>query len=101
MEGKEHYMVSSLAVHPDCQRRGYGTKLMLHCHELASERGLPIYLTSFPGAHKFYLGLGYRDMKYFDVDLSQWGMANRGFGVYRSYGMVWEAEGKKMMEELC
>ncbi|PVH78037.1 acyl-CoA N-acyltransferase [Cadophora sp. DSE1049] len=100
MEGREHFMVSSLAVNPDYQRRGYGTKLMLHCHQLARERGLPIYLTSFPGAHDFYLSLGYRDMKHFDVDLNEWGTTKRGFGIYRSYGMVWEPEGNRC-EGLC
>lgn len=65
---------------------------MLYCHERAARQGLPIYLTAFPGAHDLYLKLGYADKMHFDVDLNEWGTKYRGFGVYRSYGMLWEPE---------
>lgn len=68
---------------------------MLHCHDIAREKKLPIYLTSFPSAHEMYLKLGYEDKKQFDVDLNEWGVKNRGYGNYRSYGMVLEPEAQK------
>ncbi|CAL3963130.1 unnamed protein product [Diplocarpon coronariae] len=92
MKEREHYMLSSLAVRRAYQKRGLGRRLMMRCHELATEDGLPIYLTAFPSAHDMYLKLGYTDETHFDVDLNEYGTKYRGFGVYRSYGMLWQPE---------
>ncbi|KAK2630036.1 hypothetical protein QTJ16_000856 [Diplocarpon rosae] len=92
MRGREHYMLSSLAIRKQYQKRGLGRKLMMHCHELAVQDGLPIYLTAFPSAHDMYVKLGYTDETHYDVDLNEHGAKYRGFGVYRSYGMLWQPE---------
>ncbi len=77
-----------MAVHPDYQGKGLGRKLLEYCNDLADSAGLPTYLTAFPGAHGLYQKLGYKDIKHFDVDLNEWGTKHRGYGIYRSYGML-------------
>lgn len=53
---------------------------------------MPIYLHAFPGAHDLYLRMGFVEQVRLDVDLNEWGKKNRGYGVYRGRGMLWEAE---------
>jgi predicted N-acetyltransferase YhbS len=81
-------VLSQLAVLPKYQGKGIGKKLMLFCADMADEAGVPTYLTAFPGAHDMYLKLGYTDVLSFDMDLNEYGRKNRGFGVYRSSGMI-------------
>jgi predicted N-acetyltransferase YhbS len=59
-------------VHPKHQKRGLGSLLMRDCMEIADAAGLPIYLAFFSGAHPLYLRLGFKDLKYSDVDLGEW-----------------------------
>lgn len=84
-------VLQSLAVLPAYQGKGIGKKLMQQFNAIGDKEGLPIYLTAFPGAHGIYLYLGYEDKDYFDVDLNAWSREKyRGYGIYRSYGMVRE-----------
>ncbi|KUJ07680.1 acyl-CoA N-acyltransferase [Mollisia scopiformis] len=88
MVGKKHYMVSSLAVDPKHHKKGLGTRLMDHCHQIADKDGLAIYLNAFPGAHHLYLKWGYENVEKFDVDLGAYGEKYRGFGIYRTWAMI-------------
>ncbi len=57
------------------------------CLDKADQAGLPVWLVSFPAAHGLYLPFGFKDLAFFDTDLSKWGKEFCGFGVYRCYGM--------------
>jgi len=81
-------VVSLLAISRKHQGKGLGTKLMKYCSNIADEAGLPTFLTAFPGAHDMYLKLGYEDTGMFELDLNNYGKKYRGFGIYRSYGML-------------
>lgn len=84
-------VLSSFAVLPAHQGKGIGKRLMQHCNEIGDREGLPIYLTAFPGAHGIYVHMGYKDTDYFDIDLNAWSKEKyRGYGIYRSYGMLRE-----------
>jgi GNAT superfamily N-acetyltransferase len=86
-------VVSMVAILPQHQGKGLGTKIMKFCADIADKDGLPIYLTAFPGARDMYLKLGYKDIANFDMDLNEYGKKYRGFGIYRSYGMLRQPEG--------
>ncbi|KAN0089797.1 acyl-CoA N-acyltransferase [Hyaloscypha variabilis] len=88
MVGEKHYVISLLAIRPSYQGRGLGTKLMNFCADIADEARLPTFLTAFPGAHSLYLKLGYEEKTHYDLDLGSYGKKYRGFGIYRSYGML-------------
>jgi GNAT superfamily N-acetyltransferase len=81
-------VISLLAIRPSYQGRGLGTKLMNFCADIADEARLPTFLTAFPGAHSLYLKLGYEEKTHYDLDLGSYGKKYRGFGIYRSYGML-------------
>jgi hypothetical protein len=68
--------------------------LIRHCVNKADEAGLPMYLTSFPKARDLYARFGFVEKVRFDFDLNEWGVKYRGYGIYRSYGMVREPSGK-------
>jgi ribosomal protein S18 acetylase RimI-like enzyme len=87
-------VLSSLAVLPAYQGRGFGTSLIQYCNTLADTARLPTYLTAFPGAYSLYCKMDYEEVKHFDVDLNAWSKKKwTGFGIYRSYGMVREVGG--------
>ena len=54
----------------------------------AEDAALPLSVCSEPGAHKFFLTLGFKDMKHAEIDLRNWAEENSGFGVFRLTGMV-------------
>ena len=60
-----------------------GSKLVQHCADIADAAELPTYLNAFPGAHSLYEKLGFVDVDHFDVDLNEYGVKFRGFGIYR------------------
>lgn len=76
-------MLTSFAVHPKHQGRGLGSQLLQRCAEIADAAGLPTYLNAFPGAHSLYGKFGFADIGHFDVDLNEYGVKFRGFGIYR------------------
>jgi GNAT superfamily N-acetyltransferase len=81
--------VSSCGVLPKYHRQGIGSALIRHCLDIADEAGLPVSLTSFPGAHEVYLKCGFEDFLVHDTDLNAWdNHLFRGYGIYRSYIMV-------------
>jgi GNAT superfamily N-acetyltransferase len=81
-------VVSLLAISPKHRGKGFETKLMRFCSDIADEAGLPTFLTAFPRAHDMYLKLGYKDVGHFEFDLNNYGKKYRGFGIYRSYRML-------------
>lgn len=73
---------------PQLQGKGVGSQILEFLLAKADKAGLPVYLTSFPAPHRFYLRHGFRDLGYFDTDLRRWGGEFTGFGIYRTYGML-------------
>lgn len=58
----EHHHLWLLAVHPDRQRTGLGTRLLTAYHEHLDRDGITAYLeASDAGTRQFYLKHGYRD----------------------------------------
>ena len=56
--------------------------------EKAVAASVPLFLSSVPSARGFYSKMGFVDGRYGEVDLSEWGPENGGFGVYRLQGML-------------
>jgi hypothetical protein len=59
------------------------------CFDNAKAEGLPLVVCSEPEAHDFFLALGFKDTRHFDIDLSKWAPAYSGFGMFRLFGMIW------------
>lgn len=73
---------------PQLQGKGIGSQILEFLLGKADKAGLPVYLTSFPAPHHFYLRYGFRDLGHFETDLRTWAGEFTGFGIYRTYGML-------------
>ncbi|KAF8515314.1 hypothetical protein BU17DRAFT_67906 [Hysterangium stoloniferum] len=59
-EGKKHWDLHVLCVHPDWRRKGVGSALLQWGFDKAEEDGAVVYLTSSPMARPIYLAKGFR-----------------------------------------
>lgn len=82
--------LNSCATLPSHQGKGIGSMLIRYCIDKADEAGLPTHLNSFPKARNLYARFGFVEKVTFDLDLNEFGIRNRGYGIYWSYGMVRE-----------
>ncbi len=80
--------VTHMFVKPTYRRRGIGSELVRLGVERAEKAGIVLAVGAEPEARDFFLSLGFKDSKYFDVDLSQWAPKSSGFGVFRFTRMV-------------
>ena len=81
-------MITSFGVLPKYQGHGLGSLLLKKCNEIADERGLPIFLTAFPGAYDLYKKHGFEEVGHGDTDMNKFGKPYRGFGIYRQFAML-------------
>jgi predicted N-acetyltransferase YhbS len=82
--------LTHIYVKPSSRKRGIGSSLIGLCLEKGKQAGIPVFVCSEPQARQLYLGLGFRDTGFADIDLSQHGPEHCGFGVFRLSGMVFE-----------
>jgi N-acetylglutamate synthase-like GNAT family acetyltransferase len=83
----DHLVLTSIFVTPSYRKHGIGSQLVQLCIDKAKSAQLPLFLCSVPTSHQFYLKLGFKDVSYVDIDLSNWAPGYSGYGVYRLYGM--------------
>lgn len=76
-----------LFVKPSSRKQGIGSALVRYALEAARAAGLPLTACSEPPAHGFYLKQGLKGTKHVDIDLTQWGGENCGYGLFRISGM--------------
>ena len=57
-------VVTSFAVLPKYQGKGYGSLLLQKCNEIADERDLPLFLMALPKAYGLYVKNGYEEIEH-------------------------------------
>lgn len=57
----------AMIVHPDCQRRGIGSRLLAEVCSLTDEVGQDVYLESSPRGTKLYLNAGFDKIDNIDL----------------------------------
>jgi ribosomal protein S18 acetylase RimI-like enzyme len=63
-DGGVHGFILDTTVHPEYQRRGIGTELMLRAAKIAAERGIEwLHVDYEPHLYAFYRGCGYEETK--------------------------------------
>jgi len=60
MDDKPYFALEMFAVHPSCQGRGVGKRLLQHCIELAASEKIPFILESTAVGYSFYLASGFK-----------------------------------------
>jgi len=88
MAGKPHIFLNTVMVPPSKQGQGIGSALVKWMTDKADEAGLETYLSSLPAACSVYKKLGFEEVDFFEMDLSQWSKPYEGYGVFRNSEMV-------------
>jgi hypothetical protein len=60
-------------VHPDFQRRGFGTYLTHHCNAIADKTGGKTWVPARPTSAKMFRQCGFKDVATHNADLKRWG----------------------------
>ena len=60
-------------IHPDFQRRGFGTYLTHHCNAIADKTGGKTWVTARPTSVKMFRQCGFKDVVTHNADLKRWG----------------------------
>ena len=60
-------------VHPDFQRRGFGTYLTHHCNAIADKTGGKTWVTDRPSSRKMFRQCGFKEVASHNADLKRWG----------------------------
>ena len=60
-------------IHPDFQRRGFGTFLTHHCNAIADKTGGKTWVTARPTSQKMFRQCGFKGMATHNADLKRWG----------------------------
>lgn len=66
-------VVHLLAVHPDYQGKGLGSRLLKHGLDLADAEGRVVYIEATAAGYPVYAKLGFEEIDAIRVDLSKWG----------------------------
>jgi hypothetical protein len=73
--------LTHIFVAPSHRKQGIGSSLVRLAADKAKATGLPLSVSSEPGASGFFLKHGFTETKHVDVDLSQWTPPNSEWGV--------------------
>ncbi|KAI5122867.1 hypothetical protein M0805_003160, partial [Coniferiporia weirii] len=65
---RECYILRTLVVHPNVQRRGIGSALLKHCFALADAAGVPIYLEASQAGAPLYTAHGFETIRTLQVE---------------------------------
>ena len=60
-------------IHPDFQRRGFGTFLTHHCNAIADKTGRKTWVSARPSSVKMFRQCGFKDVAAHNADLKRWG----------------------------
>ena len=60
-------------VHPDFQRRGFGTFLTHHCNAIADKTGGKTWVPARPTSVKMFRQCGFKDVASHNANLERWG----------------------------
>ncbi|KAF2815164.1 uncharacterized protein BDZ99DRAFT_408908, partial [Mytilinidion resinicola] len=77
-------------VKPSHRGRGIWSSLIKLLLERGKQAGVPVYVCSEPQMRRGFLGLGFRETGFVDIDLREFAEENCGWGVFRLTGMVSE-----------
>ena len=80
MANKQYIHFNTLVVDPAAQGHGVGTALVRFVTDQADEQGIYCWLQSSQAAHGIYLRNGYKDVRSFKVDLSEFAPGGKGGG---------------------
>ena len=64
--------------------------LIRQCLTESKNLQIPTYLSAFPGTCDFYAKMGFDIVETAGIDLANWETEFRGYGVYKSYGMLYQ-----------
>ena len=60
-------------IHPDFQRKGFGTFLTHHCNAISDKTGGKTWVTARPTSVKMFRQCGFKDVATHNADLKRWG----------------------------
>ena len=60
-------------IHPDFQRRGFGTFLTNHCNAVADKTGGKTWVAAKPNSQKMFRQCGFKDVATHNADFKRWG----------------------------
>lgn len=60
-------------VHPDFQKRGFGTFLTHHCNAVADKTGGKTWVPARPTSVKMFRQCGFKDVATHNANLGRWG----------------------------
>lgn len=60
-------------VHPDFQKRGFGTVLTRHCNAIMDKSGDRTFVPARPTSQKMFEDQGYKVLGYHDSHIERWG----------------------------
>ena len=60
-------------IHPDFQRRGFGTFLIHHCNVIADKTGGKTWMLARPTSVKMFRQCGFKDFATHNMDLKRFG----------------------------
>jgi GNAT superfamily N-acetyltransferase len=60
-------------IHPDFQRRGFGTFLTHHCNAIADKTGGKTWVSARPTSVKMFRQCGFKDVVTHNANLARWG----------------------------
>jgi len=72
-----------IAISPDYQRRGIGSKLVSYGVTKADEAGIPIFLTASPLGAKLYPKFGFLELERLEVNVEEFGGESDEVNVHR------------------
>ena len=60
-------------IHPDFQKKGFGTFLTHHCNAIAGKTGGKTWVTARPTSVEMFRKCGFKDVATHNADLKRWG----------------------------
>lgn len=61
-------------VHPDYQKRGFGTVLTQHCSAIANKSGDRLWTGAKPSSVQMFKNNGFREVASYDARVERWGL---------------------------
>lgn len=60
-------------IHPEFQKRGFGTFLVHHCNAIVDKAGGKVWASTRPTSVKIFRQCGFKDVATYNTDLKRWG----------------------------